>query len=84
MGLRGFRAGGLIGGLLGFIVGGVLPAQGNATMSFFSRIMTGNVIVFDPEGFFISSIYPILFVVILGTVGSVIGGLAEEFMRNRY
>jgi len=82
MGKNGTRLGGFMGGLAGFILGGTLPAQGNATMSFFSRIVTGNVIVIDPDGFFASSLYAILAVIILGTIGAVIGGIAEEYMRK--
>lgn len=82
MGKKGMGIGGFLGGMVGFVVGGIIPAEGNATMSFFSRLMTGNVIVIDPDGFFISSIYALLAVVVLGTAGSIIGALAEEVMRN--
>jgi len=66
--------GGSIGGLIGFLIGSMIPSEGEIAMSFLGRV-TGNAIISDPTGFFLSGIYVIIGVAICGVTGGMIGGL---------
>ena len=67
-----------IGGLIGFIIGGIIPSEGEIVLSFFSRI-TGNAILTDPVGLFMSLSYVIIAMSVCGLIGGLIGSIFNSF-----
>lgn len=74
MGKAGAGIGASIGGLIGLIIGAVIPSEGEIALSFFSRI-TGNMILNDPVGLLMSTVYVIIAMSICSLIGGIIGGV---------
>ena len=76
MGKAGAAFGGGIGSLFGLIVGMIIPSEGEIAASFLTR-MTGNIILQDPTGFLIATVYTLIAISFCGVIGGIIGSLFD-------
>jgi len=69
--------GGTLGTLVGLFVGMFIPTGEEIAISFLGRI-TGEKILADHSGFFISGVYVLLAIAVCGAIGGVIGSLFDK------
>jgi hypothetical protein len=64
--------GGLVGGIIGFLVGASIPSPSGVNISFLQRL-TGNIVIEDPQGLIVSMGYALIGACVIGAIGVLIG-----------
>ncbi len=73
----GTATGGIIGAIIGFLVGGFIPAKGDITASFLSRGVRG-MFSTDPIGMTMSFVFVMLGITAFALMGAFIGNSARR------
>jgi len=76
----GTATGGIIGAVIGFLVGGFIPAKGDITASFLSRGVRG-MFAIDTIGMTMSFVFVMIGIIAFSLIGAFIGNSASRMRR---